>query len=327
MTHTAQEFTAKYGWQEQAILPQDGDTRTYTRVIKNGKSALVMDIPRNEHAMLEYMRIGKYLSENGIRVPEVYEAEPHNGFALIEDFGSVHMRHALEKNTYSADHLYGQAFEILDQIKSFKTIPPLCAYESHAVHHGRRRVMEWYFPASINKKLETKYLDEYLAIWDHIEKCLPAYKRGVVHGDFHVDNLMVLEDGSLGVIDFQDAMYGSPLYDLGNLLEDMRANVPQEIQQKAIARLSEEERAWMRILTTQFHMRLLGQCLLWDIRANKPQYLKFLPRLETYVRTALQNDPLLKPLKEFFDYLRLDFTLSQDLNTSKAQKVIDPEAF
>ena len=88
---------------------------------------------------------------------------------------------------------------------------------------------------------------------------------------------MLLDDGTLGVIDFQDAMLGSPLYDLGNLLEDMRMQVPQAIQNAAKAKLTEEERAWMRILTTQFHCRLAGQIIRWDIVLDKPHYKRFLP--------------------------------------------------
>jgi aminoglycoside/choline kinase family phosphotransferase len=92
-------------------------------------------------------------------------------------------------------------------------------------------------------------------------------------------------------------------------------------------KLTQEERAWMRILTTQFHCRLLGQCLLWPIRLNKPQYMRFLPRLEAYLRKALAEDPLLAPLKTYFDDLGLDFTLSNDLNIDDVKGFISPDAF
>ena len=43
----------------------------------------------------------------------------------------------------------------------------------------------------------------------------------VVHKDFHSRNLMLLEDDSLGVIDFQDAVVGPVTYDLVSLLKEL----------------------------------------------------------------------------------------------------------
>lgn len=327
MSQTAEEFMQAYGWDAVEAIPQDGTSRSYTRVSKGGKTALVMDIPRAENTMLEFLRIGEYLRKNGIRVPEIYEVEAQNGLALIEDFGKQPMRLALLENGADKAAIYQKAYDVLDQLKSLTDIPPLCVYESNAVHYGRRRVIEWYLPASQQQSLKGDELDAYLQVWDDIERSLTPYDKGFVHGDYHVDNLMVLENGDLGVIDFQDAMFGSPLYDLGNLLEDMRADVPQDIQNIALSKLTENERGWVRILNTQFHCRLLGQCLRWAIRENKPQYLQFLPRLEGYVTQALENDPLLQPLKQLFDDLGLDFNLSKDLNIDTVKPFIADDAF
>lgn len=327
MSQTAEEYIHALGWEAVSTLPQDADTRTYTRVRKGKKTALIMDIPRNEHAMLEYVRIGAYMREQGVRVPEIYHAEPQNGLALIEDFGITHMRHALENDPGQASHLYGQAFEILDHFKTMTDLPPLCAYQANAVDYGRRRVIEWYAPAALRHEIKQKDINAYLAAWQTIEKDLFPEPQGFVHADFHVDNLMVLSDGTLGVIDFQDALYGSPLYDLGNLIEDMRINVPPAIHSHALASLSDNQHQTLRVLTTQFHCRLLGQCLMWDIRHGKPQYLAFLPRLESYITHALNSYPLLAPLKEFFDDLGLDFTLSKALNREHARTFINPNAF
>ena len=47
-----------------------------------------------------------------------------------------------------------------------------------------------------------------------------AQPQVVVHKDFHSRNLMLLENNSLGVIDFQDAVVGPVTYDLVSLLKD-----------------------------------------------------------------------------------------------------------
>lgn len=325
MPMTPDLYLFKHGWETVELLPQDGTARTYTRVRKGDKTALLMDVPPTDNTLPEFLRIGAYLNKNGIRTPDIYEADKKLGLALIEDFGSTPMRIAIERGD-DMGGLYDKALALLDQIKALNHLPPLRDYNSTNVHIGRQRVIGWYLPASVERPNARGEVERYFAVWDEIEKQLPYYKSGFVHGDYHVDNLMVLDDGSLGVIDFQDAMYGPQQYDLGNLLEDMRMEVPADIQAKAKARLSEEERAWMRILTTQFHCRLTGLILWWAIKDNKPHYTRFLPRVENYIRAALK-DPILKPLKDYFDDLGLDFTLSQRLNIEQAKQYIAPDAF
>lgn len=318
-------FLFQHGWEHSEDLPQDGTNRTYARVRKDDKTALMMHVPPDENTLPEFLRIGEYLKNNGINVPDVYETNESQGLALIQDFGETPMRVAIERGD-DIDGLYDKALGLLEALKGLEKLPPLMDYSANAVHIGRQRIVGWYLPAATGHQHDKDEIDRYFAVWDEIERSIPHYKTGFVHGDFHVDNLMLLDDGSLGLIDFQDAMSGSPFYDLGNLLEDMRMEVPQDIQARALAKLSAEDRAWMRILTTQFHCRLLGQCIRWAIVANKPQYLRFLPRLENYVLEALK-DPILKPLKQYFSEIGLDFTVSKDLNIDAVKPLIRPNAF
>ena len=47
-----------------------------------------------------------------------------------------------------------------------------------------------------------------------------AQQQVYMHRDFHSRNLMFLDQGNPGVLDFQDAVYGPITYDLGSLMRD-----------------------------------------------------------------------------------------------------------
>ena len=57
------------------------------------------------------------------------------------------------------------------------------------------------------------------ALWDRICADTPP-----VTGlrDFHAENIVLLDDGALGLLDFQDAVAVHPAYDLASLLHDAR---------------------------------------------------------------------------------------------------------
>ena len=57
------------------------------------------------------------------------------------------------------------------------------------------------------------------AEWAAIVEELAAEQRVLCHRDYHSRNLM-LHDGSLYIIDFQDARMGPDTYDLASLLRD-----------------------------------------------------------------------------------------------------------
>ena len=82
---------------------------------------------------------------------------------------------------------------------------------------------------------------------------------------------------------------------------------------------------WYRVLTTQFHCRLIGQIIRWAVKENKPEYQQYLPRIATYIENAL-HDPLLLPIKQFFDEEKIDFFGVKDLNVQLIAKNIRSDA-
>jgi len=277
----------------------------------------------------EFITISKWLNQIGANAPDIYEMDEKHGLLILEDFGGICFKYA----TLSGEdqtQLYNIAARALEHIADHTCeldIPQY--YESH-VHRRHRRVIDWYLPMVRKTQNEDELVEEYKAVWQKIENSLPPCPQSFVHVDYHAENLMWLpqEEGvrKCGILDFQGAMIGPAPYDLANLLEDARTDVPRELKESILAKQDETFRQWFRVLATQFHCRVIGQFIKMAVMDDNEQYLQHIPRLEKYLREGL-NDPILAPLKEFFDNQKVDFSPSNPFNSIEVRALIRPDAY
>lgn len=294
-------------------FPQDGGSRSYTRIQRGASSVIIMDYGMNGPVseLEDFVRIGKWLSDLGIRTPEIYELDLKRGRAMIEDFGDITMKAAIESGKYDAASLYDEAIETLRFLRTQKNFPLIPDYYRGPEHLSQDQLCEWYIPEKTGRKDGVSLAHDYFALWDEIEAGLPECSQGFIHADYHAENLMVVtgEDGypELAVIDFQSAKFGPYAYDFGNILWDMRRDVEPDIRGRHMNIEDEDFQAWTKVLTARFHCRLLGQIVRWDKRDGKTQYRQYLPRIESYMDQWLK-DPLFAPLAAWFGGLGLDFS-------------------
>ncbi len=135
-----------------------------------------------------------------------------------------------------------------------------------------------------------------------------------VHRDYHSRNLMVLERGNPGIVDFQDAVAGPVGYDLVSLLKDCYIDWPRSRVEGWVidyrARLltaggpggsSEREfLRWFDLIGLQRHIKVLGIFARLWYRDGKSGYLADLPRTLAYVCDTASRYP---ELKEFSGWL------------------------
>ncbi|MCB1531552.1 MAG: phosphotransferase [Alphaproteobacteria bacterium] len=324
-----QTFLDTYGWSLVKTFPQDGSSRRYARVSKGEKSAVLMEVLADTpgHRIEDFIRIGEWLNEIGLKAPQIYEADA--AYLLIEDFGDRSFKDVLaEPRNHAA--LYELAHDVLKHLAAQKCSLDLPRYYDSHVHKGHRRVVDWFIPAIRAQANPDALVDEYLSVWERIEQGLPECPQGFLHVDFHVQNLMWLgkEQGlkQCGILDFQGAMIGPQPYDLANLLEDVRTDVPADIRCDLLAQYDEDFQAHYRILATQFHCRVIGQFIKMAVVDGRDEYLRYLPRAGHYISMALSN-PLLGPLKRFFCDLNLDFDDIKGLNADEIRGYIASDAF
>lgn len=325
-------YAQEQGWSEIEKLPQDGTFRTYTRIEKNGHRALYMDCGPTSGVPLvtrvsDFVPICNWLRDIGLRAPEIYELDEANNAAIIEDFGSVSVKQAII-NGVDRMQLYKDAGEILKVIQAADCNLKLPTFEQSFMRKARQRFVDWYVPVIRREKNPDGLVAEYHALWDEIEKGIGPYNERFMHVDYHVENLMYLGGqgiNSIGIIDFQEGMYGPESYDLVNLLEDMRADVPEDIQAELLKGKPDDYLGWYRALGTQFHCRLFGQIIRWAMVENKTWYMQFYPRLIAYVEKAL-HDPVLEPFKLWLEREKIDLTDISKLDWEGCRKFISEDA-
>ena len=148
-----------------------------------------------------------------------------------------------------------------------------------------------------------------------------------VHRDFMTRNLMAHPDGDrapLGVLDFQDAVYGPVTYDIASLLRDAFISWDEEFVIDITVRYWEKARRagllgagsasgwgddfgefyrgveWMGL---QRHLKVAGIFARLTLRDGKPRYLADTPRFIGYIRSTADRYRELGPLLKVIDHI------------------------
>ena len=339
-------FLNKAGWADVELMPvgEDCAFRRYFRLRRGGESVILMEaVPDASsfatpgHALRDFVRISAYLRKAGLHTPEIYEADEITGYLLLEDFGDVSFQKALDTGENPVQ-LYTLATDILRKLQQEAGDIVLPDYYQSHVHAGRRRIVDWYVPVWRKVKNPDGLVQDYLAVWDCIERTLPPCPQGFLHIDYHVENLMWRPQrerlAQCGVLDFQGAMYGPLPYDLANLLEDARRDVKPGLRTAMIARYTTGMngddcavfKSWYRVMATQFHCRVAGQFIRLAVHDGKARYLQHLPRVIAYLRQGLE-DPLLLPLRQWFTDQGVDFLSVPQIDIVHVKTLIRDDAF
>ncbi len=317
-------------------LTQDWASRRYFRVSCGDKTFVLMEAVPDHietatmgHKLSAFLKIARLLHDRGISVPEIYAVDERDGYVLLEDFGDITLNAALQNGMSEMD-VYAAATDVLIAMRdniSMNDLHGFAKYKDSYIRKGRQRIVDWYLPATRKAVNNDDVLSSYLKAWDDVATVLPPPRIGFVHGDFHLGNLMMRKNGPCGVLDFQDAMAGPVAYDLANLLETIRADVPEDVYTAMMSRYGGDDnfRAWFRVMAAQFHCRLIGQVLRLAILSGKTDLLAYMPRIQSYLRRELES-PVLKPLADWFRAERVDLA-AESFDPEAIRPFIRPDAF
>ncbi len=327
----------KFNLDNVSRLSGDASDRGYFRGHKNDKSFIVMFYPNaNNKTCAEldnFLKNNRILNDQGIKVAKCYEVDKKYTCALLEDLGDLSFGACLRNKKETPIDLYTIATQILIKMRNIRETSSLPLYKQTHLYANRRQLIDYYMFYKSGKRPNKELVNDFHRVWNQIESTLPECPQGFVHGDYHLENIMLIKDRQGNrqgaVIDHQDAFYGPLPYDLVNLLEDARINVPVNIRNKMMQiytkDMSEEEKevfmAWYRVLAAQFHGRVIGLFIKFAAEQNKDSYLAHIPRLQKYIIESLK-DPILAPLKTWFIKVGLDFYPITPLDGDRVRSVI-----
>jgi aminoglycoside/choline kinase family phosphotransferase len=340
-----QAFLKNAGWGDAIVAPLPGDasTRRYFRVAHGSRKAMLMDQPQQAEAPVaaaratpderralgynaiarlagadtaRFVAASRFLRAQGLSAPDIYAADPVQGFVLIEDLGDALYADVLADGG-DAHELYGAAIDALAQIHTEAApalLPPdkpLHAYDETALIAETDLMTEWFLPLALGRAATEDEIATHRARWREVLTPVLDTPPVFVHRDYHAQNLLWLpeRDGlaRVGVIDFQDAVAGSRSYDLISLVEDARRDVAPELAeamtQRYIAATGVDAalfRAEMAVMAAQRNAKIAGIFARLYKRDGKPRYLDYLPRVWGYLNRDLEH-PALAPLKAWYD--------------------------
>ena len=298
------EFLTRYGWTDAQISPVAGDAsfRRYFRVnsATRGK-AILMDAPPPHEDPQPFLDIAQYLTGHQFRAPEIYGTDLTRGLVLLEDFGDRRMREHLDDHPEDESQIYRAA---IDTIVRLAGTPAADAqpYDMATYLREVQLLTEWYMPA-MGLSCDANAFDQ---MWVDALAPLASCQDVTVLRDYHAENIMLLDDGEQGIIDFQDALVGHPAYDLVSLLQDARRDVRPELEADMLAYYlttanpGPDFDAHYALLGAQRNTKIIGIFTrLWK-RDGKERYLSFLPRMWGLLERDLSH-PALANVKQWFD--------------------------
>jgi aminoglycoside/choline kinase family phosphotransferase len=300
------------------IASADASFRRYLRVdTQAGASLIVMDAPPDKENCEPFVKVAKLMQLAGLKAPEVLAWHEAQGFMLLTDLGDQTMMSAIDVKNPQANHaLYMQAVDALIawQLSSQPGVLP--PYDEALLNRELSLFPDWYLAQHRQIDVQGKMRNTLDSTFKMLVARNLASPSVFVHRDFMPRNLMMStgSDAALGVLDFQDAVYGPVTYDVASLMRDAFLSWEEDFVLDVTIRYWEKARKaglldfedwhqdfgvfyraveWMGL---QRHLKVAGIFARLTLRDGKEKYLADAPRFIAYIRSTAARYIELRPL-------------------------------
>jgi N-acetylmuramate 1-kinase len=336
----------------------DASFRRYLRIdTATGASRIVMDAPPDKENCKPFVQVQGLMAAAGLNVPQILAFDEPTGFMLLSDLGHQTVIERLNpEKPQDAYAWYQQATGVLLDWQKASQPGVLPVYDEALLRRELALFPDWYLAQHRGVTLDDPQQATLQSAFDAIVAHNLAAPQVYVHRDFMMRNLMAptlpaargslppegalaalgrpgggsnlmapVEAGApLGVLDFQDAVYGPITYDIASLLRDAFISWEEEFVIDITVRYWEKARKagllgatsasgwgddfgefyrsveWMGL---QRHLKVAGIFARLTLRDGKPKYLADAPRFMHYIRTTTDRYRQLGPLLKMLDQI------------------------
>ncbi len=311
------------------LASADASFRRYFRIdTDHGVTRIVMDAPPDKEDSTPFVKVAGLMREAGVTAPEVLDWNQQHGFLLLDDLGQRTMLDIIDPADANASRpRYDEAIDALIRWQLASRPDVLPPYDRALLERELALFPQWYITQHRGMAVTGKLQERLERSFRLIVESNLASPSVYVHRDFMPRNLMVRDGGAsaldggiaggtaLGVLDFQDAVYGPITYDIASLLRDAflswdeefvldvtvrywtaarKAKLPVDADFGAFYRAVE----WMGL---QRHLKVAGIFARLTLRDGKPKYLADAPRFIGYIRATAARYMELTPLLRVID--------------------------
>jgi hypothetical protein len=276
------------------VASADASFRRYFRLRKEKQTLILMDASLEKESLAPFIDVTERLVAVGVHAPRILERDLDAGLLILEDLGHLQLLDLLQESNYL--QFYSLALEeILKMQQAEASGLPL--YDKAFLTFEMELMQEWFLEQYVDLELSVAERATIEASLDLISTEVLRQPQGYfVHRDFHSRNIMVRDDGLLGVIDYQDAMRGALTYDLVSLLRDLYIELPKPMVEQLVLAFRDitapdvDDATFMRwfdFMGLQRHIKVLGIFARLYLRDGKDGYLKDLPLTLKYTLETL----------------------------------------
>jgi aminoglycoside/choline kinase family phosphotransferase len=304
------------------VVPLTGDAsdRRYFRVLLRDAASQVLAVHPGpiEFDTLPFVNVARLFSAMPVPVPQILGHSDPLGIIALDDLGDVTLQAHLGVASPS-EHaaLYREAVSLITTIQlrgrdlaSPSYLPYGIAFDVEKLTWELQFFLKHFLEAYRGVTLSAPERQALGAELATIAGELAAEPRVLCHRDYHSRNLM-LNNGNLYIIDFQDARMGPDTYDLVSLLRDSYVDFNEQQVAELIAFFlakrgatpdeTQDFRRRFDLMALQRNLKALGTFGYMTTSRNNTVYIQYIPRTLTYVRANLAKYPRFERLRHLLE--------------------------
>ncbi|MBN9404742.1 MAG: phosphotransferase [Burkholderiales bacterium] len=332
------------------IASADASFRRYLRIdTADGGTRIIMDAPPAHENCAPFVRVAQLMQDAGLNAPRVLAWDEAQGFMLLTDLGARTMMEVIDRERPAANRpLYEQALDVLLTWQHASRPDELPPYDAALLQRELQLFPDWYLARHRGVAVQGAVRETLTKTFELIVARNLAAPRVYVHRDFMPRNLMAptlrtdvsalppegavralgrpggaeldgQRNSRLGVLDFQDAVYGPITYDIASLMRDAFLSWDEEFVLDITIRYWERAKKlglmdfedwhsdfgsfWRAVewMGLQRHLKVAGIFARLTLRDGKPKYLADAPRFIAYIRHTAARYRELTPLLRLID--------------------------